>query len=229
MSSPPITQGESFASKDPTDELLNSIGTLVDEFRHKAAASRSSKKEALRDLTRSYKAQLRSALAKLEEEPASTADLVNPTDVFESLTEQQKIVKRKGVEELQELSETFKTTVSSIVGPGINFSENPIRIPLQVSWITETSVLPRVEFDPKTGEAVNFFWINSQANWTPTTWSNFDPRTSRLSSGINRCVNRPLPFQIGTPSQAFVPLGQNPEQDAIWKEMLDYLRPFRLF
>lgn len=230
MSSPPITQGESFASKDSTDELLNSIATLVDEFREKAATSRSSNKEALRDLTRSYKAELRSALAKLEEEPESTANLVSPTDVFESLTEKQKVVKRNEAEELTKLSETFKLTVSKIVGPGINFSEHPIRIVLPVAW--GNNCLPILEFDPKTGEAVNLLWINNQSNWAKSGWANFDPRTHRLNQNCSQKTAFPgwvIPYRINSCSPNFVPLGQNPTQDALWKEMIDYLRPFRLF
>lgn len=224
-----VTQGQTGMIKE--DELFDEVGNIVEEFKEKSKNLRLETKKSIKQITREYKEQLKIALSTLDEEPSDQANLNKPTEIFETLADKQNSIKLEQSEKQSELENEFKEEILDVISTDFISNEQPIRIIPPINW--NNGIIPVIEFDPITGEEVNFMWINNINNWVPYSNSKFikfDPRTHRIDGSIGVNKNKIVPYTIlshGNGSVTSIGMGKNRAQDLLWKEMIDYLRPFR--
>ena len=220
-----VTQGQTSMIKE--DELFDEVGNIVEEFKEKSKDLRLETKKSIKQITREYKEQLRIALSTLDREPSDHANLIKPTEIFETLTDKQNSVKREESEKQSELENEFKTEVLNVINCHYKSNNTPIRIIIPTNW-SSSSYVPIIEYHSTTGEPTYFRWGSSLNNLSSTLTS-FNPKTHRLQSNITKSTNTMIPFKIISHNNgSIVPLGSDIKKDKLWKEMIDYLRPFQL-
>ena len=227
-------------SKD-IHHLFGKLKGIIEEYECIVKQSEENSKKGINSVTKEYKEKLRQALKLLDSEPLASANLSKPTytlerlseasvsfqklaDALERLSEKSKELQLKEKEKLNGIMDEFKKKIRVNVG-----SMKSIHI--SVPSNPNQAHVPVLEFDTG-GKLRGMFWV---ANWKYVKYNCYGstkrPLTHRPNITVIRFGSFPshiIPFQVKIDSNGKagdVPLGQDPVQDKLWFELVDFVRP----
>ena len=217
----------SFTKKTKTDntveKLFNEVETTLITYKQSVKHLENESKKKKQNITREYKNKLRQFLNKFDNEPLADANLIKPTEEFEDLTEKSKEINIETKKEIQTIINTFKHELMKIVNS--HKKNNICRV------IPCNGYIPIIEFDIKSGNPISFFVLNSQyeklTNFEEMKEKDFTEKRPNFILTKKKIINLP-PFFINsmTSSPLFVNFGINKQQDELWLELIEYLKPF---
>lgn len=201
--------------------IVQELETLIAQYKQNVQSSKETTSGKIKTVVKSYKQNLSKTLSTLNEVPYESANLTEPTEEFETLSENMKRVRHEGEQELTSLTHQLKVSVKRLC--------NTRDKPYYVNCVSNHGTYQFVLQYNVAGDLEKCFWCHkTNFNvYSDSSYGNYSGNfvQNRPNITISKQPQAHIPFAVYPNGNRLTPLGQNPAQDKLWQEMVDYYRP----